>query len=135
MTLTQTLQLYRNTKPLFHAGRRLSVVLALSLFLLGCSSTPPAASVADNTVEAGQPDVILLTVGGLSCPLCAHNVDRQLLRIPGVRDVQVDLGTGEITVHYDPQTPPTPEQLTRAVRDSGFTLRAIHGPALPETQP
>lgn len=41
------------------------------------------------------------TVKGMSCEHCASSVTSQLNTVPGVSDVQVDLGTGQVTVTGD----------------------------------
>lgn len=63
-----------------------------------------------------------LRVNGLSCPLCAHNIDQQLMRVPGVRAVFVNLGKGEVTVAMSETGAPSRDQLSRAIAASGFSL-------------
>ena len=84
----------------------------------GCTTTQPAP-----IQRAFTPDDTLV-VNGLSCPLCAHNIDKQLLAIAGVEKAQVHLGTGEVYVKYGE---PRPERsvLVKAVEDSGFTLKGF----------
>jgi copper chaperone CopZ len=83
-------------------------------------SSPPEANptAAATTVEPGT---ALIEVRGMSCPLCANNINNELSDLPGVRKVDVDLGTGLVTVRLAPDSPLTAEQLTNAVRESGFT--------------
>lgn len=69
--------------------------------------------------------VVTLDVHGLSCPLCANNLDRELLRLPGVRSVQVDLGSGTVRLTRDPSVRLEQRTLAETVRRSGFTLVAI----------
>lgn len=69
--------------------------------------------------------VAVLTVNGLGCPLCAHNVDNKLRTVAGVEDVRVDLGTGEVTVSLAELIRPSAADFHKAVTDSGFTLRRI----------
>ena len=73
-------------------------------------------------------DVVYLTVYGMSCPLCANNVDAMLLDVPGVTDVNVDMGTGRATVQLDGHTPVSRRQLAGAIDRSGFSLRRIDVP-------
>ena len=75
---------------------------------------------ADAPSTAG--DTIVMTVHGMSCPLCATNVDKQLLRVRGVHSVEVDLSTGAVTMLVSEVSPPTDAQLMRAVEESGFTV-------------
>jgi copper chaperone CopZ len=104
-----------------------SAFAALSL-LGGCASTSQTDTTSATTDHAsdGRPieaDSAVLIVNGLSCPLCATNVDKQLLAIPGVSDVRVDLGSGEVTLAFSPLMPhPSRADLRRAVADSGYTL-------------
>jgi copper chaperone CopZ len=69
--------------------------------------------------------VAVLRVNGMSCPLCAHNINLQLHDLPGVRGVHVDLGKGLVTVAMANSFPPSEQQLTKAIRDSGFSLVGI----------
>ena len=66
-----------------------------------------------------------LVVHGMGCPLCANNVDKQLLKVPGVEDVWVNLRNGQVVVAVSRQNPPTRDQLSRAVDQSGYTLVRI----------
>lgn len=68
-------------------------------------------------------DSVVLWVNGLGCPLCASNIDKQLIRVKGVSKVDVDLGHGKVTLALDPGAAhPSPARLGEAVEDAGFTL-------------
>ncbi len=114
-----------------------TVLTALLAAAAGCqsggSATPPAAAVTADSLDAASTVPInastaVMVVHGLGCPLCAHNLDEQLAAIGGVRDVQVNLGTGEITVGLEGDKRPSPAQLAAAVDRSGFTLVRIYTP-------
>jgi len=107
-------------------------VIIASAGIAGCASTNDSRSTevaqarADDTpVSTGQ---VMLTIHGMSCPLCANNVDKSLLAVPGVTDVKVDMSTGVATVTLDGVTPVTRQQLASAVDRSGFTLAAFQTP-------
>ena len=70
-------------------------------------------------------DSATLVVHGMSCPLCANNVDKQLLDVKGVKAVRVDMGTGEVLVELIPGVVVTRDQLAGAVDRSGFTLAEV----------
>jgi Cu+-exporting ATPase len=76
-----------------------------------------------------------LHVKGMSCPLCANNIDKQLLRVPGVTGVTVDLGTGQVRARLVPDNPPGRQALARAIEQSGFTLERIEMPPGLEDRP
>ncbi len=96
----------------------------------GCASNE-TSRVDRSTFEQQGPiesETATLVVHGMGCPLCANNVDRQLLAVPGVTDVSIDLGSGSVTVYLAESNRPTRSQLARAVDESGFTLVALSTP-------
>ena len=119
---------------------KLSSFLLCACLMAGCRMNRPSVEVepqeSEQTVAetAGQPQAgsaeltATLHVRGLSCPLCANNVEKQLHRVAGIRSVSVNLGTGEVRARLEPSHPPTREQLRRAIEKSGFTLVRIDMP-------
>jgi copper chaperone CopZ len=133
---------------------RFSALLALTLLaaaLVGCGSGARSGEVSASTASGAELDVppegithtvsdddraflqtkqpleadrVTLFVNGLSCPLCASNVDSQLLALKGVSKVVVDLNRGQVDVAMnDPK--PSPWALSNAIDRSGFTLVKI----------
>jgi copper chaperone CopZ len=114
-------------------GVRLGLAIALAGgFATGCASTPTDSSAApgqisDSTiVEAGE-DTLVLLAYGMACPKCVTNADLQLLKLPGVASVRIDMKHGLIFVTLDGSARPTRGQLTKAITDAGLTLVQIHG--------
>ena len=124
---------------------RFSVIFSLSVMVIGLAvigggcqpvdsesgmmNRPDGASLA----SLGEADPIeassaTLWVIGMGCPLCANNVDQQLMKIKGVEKVDLNLGTGEVKVALAESNRPTREQLANAIRNSGFTLVKIEAP-------
>jgi copper chaperone CopZ len=108
-----------------------STILAL---LSGCagngvtqtSSGDPSPSPSAQSSPGKGDGTVTLVVHGMGCPLCANNVDKQLLKISGVRKVDVNLGNGSVKVQYAGAAP-TKAQLVKAVADSGYTLVKVEG--------
>ena len=108
-----------------------STILAL---LSGCAtngstrtpSAEPSASTSAQSSPGTGDGTVTLVVHGMGCPLCANNVDKQLLKIAGVRRVDVNLGSGSVKVQYAGAAP-TKAQLAKAVADSGYTLVKVEG--------
>lgn len=104
-------------------------LLALHVLIVGCATTPSGNQTADfDSTEPITADSVTVIVHGMGCPLCANNVDRQLLALNGFRSVGVDLGTGEVKLDLWGPLRPSRSEIARAVRDSGFTLREIRIP-------
>lgn len=61
------------------------------------------------------------TVGGMTCGHCVSAVTEEITKIAGVRGVQVDLGTGRVTVSSE--TPLADADVAAAVDEAGYDLR------------
>jgi len=86
-----------------------TAVVALALLL-------PAAAFAAQTRYQ-------LRVDGLACPFCAYGIEKQLTRTDGVKDINVDINAGIVTVTMADGANMTKDQASRIVEDAGFTLR------------
>ncbi len=67
----------------------------------------------------------VLYVNGLGCPLCATNIDKQLMRVDGVSAAQVNLGNGTVAIAITGAKRPTAHDISESVLDAGFTLVRI----------
>jgi copper chaperone CopZ len=115
------------------------VLIASSLvWLTGCASSPERATPGSTTSGAPSGDTtydlasktaipadrVTLHVNGLSCPLCASNVNRQIGALGGVTSTEVNFERGTIELSLtDPR--PSPFALERAIDRAGFTLVGI----------
>ncbi len=68
---------------------------------------------------------VVLWINGMGCPQCVTNVDLQLERIDGAKDVRVDLANGKVAVRFEKDPRPTPDRIAKAVSDAGLTLVKI----------
>jgi copper chaperone CopZ len=57
----------------------------------------------------------------MSCPLCAKNIEKQILRVIPAASVKIDLGTGAVEVRSS--TPPldAASKIRLAIISAGFT--------------
>jgi copper chaperone CopZ len=60
------------------------------------------------------------TVSGMTCEHCVQGITGELTRLPGIRDVRVDLPTGAVTLRSDGQVPF--DEVRAAVEEAGFAL-------------
>ncbi len=62
------------------------------------------------------------TVTGMTCGHCAGSVSDAIQKLDGVRDVQVDVATGQVTVTSDHDLPE--DEVREAVSEAGYHLAA-----------
>jgi len=62
----------------------------------------------------------IYTVTGMTCNHCVSSVTEEVGLIDGVRDVRVDLGTGQVTVTSDRDL--TEAEVREAVTEAGYQL-------------
>ena len=60
------------------------------------------------------------TVAGMTCGHCVSSVTEEVANIPGVTDVQVDLGSGAVTITSE--TPVEETAVKAAVDEAGYEL-------------
>ena len=102
-----------------------SLILAAGIFS-GCATTDGPGGGGDfSSTDLSSSHEVVLTVHGLSCPLCSHNLDGQLARVDGVEGTNIDLKTGEVTVRLADGHSVTSGDLAGAVKNAGFTLKAV----------
>jgi copper chaperone len=88
-------------------------------------SAPPATPRAPVAAPAAQTAAVI-RVNGMSCPLCAHNIELALGKLKGVSDVRIDLGRGEVTAELNGAV--SKEAIENAVNASGFTVVDVRMP-------
>ncbi|HEX5595729.1 MAG TPA: heavy-metal-associated domain-containing protein [Micromonosporaceae bacterium] len=60
------------------------------------------------------------TVSGMTCGHCVNAVNSEVGELPGVTDVQVDLGNGTVTVTSE--TPLDDDAVRAAIDEAGYEL-------------
>jgi len=83
------------------------------------SQTPPAIPGGKARLEH-----LRLQIQGMHCAGCVSRVERQLRSVPGVREVQISLVSGQAAVVWDGSIA-SPEALTEAVRQSGYSAQIL----------
>lgn len=76
-------------------------------------------------VTWAQSPVYTISVDGLSCPFCAYGVEKQLKRLEGVKQVEVDVAKGQVVVSMNEGKTLERGQAVEAVKKAGFTLRSF----------
>ncbi len=61
---------------------------------------------------------IQYTVPNISCNHCVHTVTTELSELAGIQNVQVDLGTKQVTIAYD--APASPEKIKSLLAEINY---------------
>ncbi len=106
---------------------RTLLIVPVSIMLSGCQPAgtggAPAATFSETPI-ASDHAVVMAT--GLSCPLCANNINSTLKKVPGVTTVNIDLEKGAIHIGLTGGVRPSKARLARAVTDAGFTVVSVN---------
>lgn len=84
---------------------------------------------AANLVQAADPPVTTISVGGMHCAGCASKVAGNLKAVAGVNKTQVDAAKGVAIVTAKSNAAPSPRSLWEAVEKAGYKPTKLVGPA------
>ena len=106
------------------------ILVALMALTLGVAPARAQESGSAGTApdSTGRRADVLLRVDGLACPFCAYGLEKKLTHLEGVDSLEVRLDGGEVLLFLEPGAALTDEALERAVKDAGFSLRAVERP-------
>ncbi len=88
-----------------------------------------AAVLASGILGVAEPalaaiDHYEVQVDGLACPFCAYGLEKKLKKLPGAKNVQIELNAGRASFDVGDDVL-FPGPVKNAVRDAGFTARDI----------
>ena len=112
-------------KTTFIAVVARAILVAGVLQGAGCASTSGRAQALPLAESLAATRTVLLTVHGLSCPLCSNNLSGRLMQVVGVVRADIDLNTGAVTVALAEGHAVTAQSLADAVETAGFTLKEL----------
>lgn len=84
----------------------------------------PVSSFAQNE-KAAERVFIKIEIKGLACPYCAYGMERELKKIAGVEDVEIELEEGMAYISTPVTQKPTKAGLAKIIEDAGFTAGEI----------
>ena len=90
------------------------------LLLIAAISMAACAAPTQEVSAESYTSQYVLVVKGMSCPNCANNITHELMALPGVEDVRIDMGTGSVLVLSNGALP-SGFEMQEAVRSAGFT--------------
>lgn len=108
--------MYRTTRLLF---------MILLCIAVSCSGKNRKAPVQTFT---GEPSLIQVSIGGMTCTGCEETIKANVGKVEGVRSVKASYKTGTALVEYYPQVTDT-LKIRDAVTGSGYTVKNFSQPA------
>ncbi len=99
----------------------------LFLLIFGLVSMLPNRYLAQDTqnTQSEERTYIRIEIKGLACPYCAYGMEKELKKVSGVTDVNIELKTGMAYISTPTTQKPTKESLAKIVNDAGFTAGEI----------
>jgi len=90
----------------------------------------------DSATDAPRrmPDVVSLSIGGMTCAACATRVEKSLKKVPGVSDAVVNLATEVATISFAPGAVRVPD-LVASVEKAGYEAAPRDDEARPQEGP
>ena len=91
----------------------------------GCMDKPK--TVSDGTTMTAPPVLACKTakISGMTCEACAMTVTENLKKIPGVKQVQVDVPAGKVRVFADKESDIKTEAVKSTIEKSGYKFTSI----------
>ena len=90
------------------------------LFLFFLLTTTIKAQTSDRELV-----YIKIEIKGLACPFCAFGMEKELKKVTGVRNVEIELTEGLAYISTPKKQQPTREALEKIIEEAGFTVGEI----------
>lgn len=68
---------------------------------------------------------IKIEIKGLACPYCAYGMEKELLKVSGIENVDIELKEGLAYISTPVSQKPTKGNLSKIIEDAGFTAGEI----------
>ncbi len=93
-------------------------LLFLSLFFLFTASI-------NAQIKEEKRIYVKIEIMGLACPFCAFGMEKELKKVAGVDDVEIELKAGLAYISTPLNQQPTKGRLEKIITDAGFTVGKI----------
>lgn len=78
--------------------------------------------ISATTVQAQKErDNFKIQVDGLGCPFCAYGLEKKFKEFKGIKNVAIDIETGDFTFTYPAEKKLTLLQIEQQVKEAGYT--------------
>ena len=73
------------------------------------------------TTQTEKTSYVKVEVKGLACPFCAYGLEKKLKEVEGLDVIKINFKEGLAYLSTSAATKPTKDELTKIVKDAGFT--------------
>ena len=104
------------------------LILATLLTLTACCNCMDKPKTAmNNSAMAKQSNMTCSTakVSGMTCEACAMTVSENLKKLPGVKQVEVDVAAGTVKISSAKETDLKSDEVKTIVEKSGYTFNSL----------
>mgnify|MGYP005641897507 FL=1 len=68
---------------------------------------------------------VLIKVEGLYCPFCSYGLEKQVKKLEGFKNVQINIKEGTAEIEFKPGVRISEKAILTAVEDAGFDLAEV----------
>lgn len=94
-----------------------NTIILFALILFGCTMGAQAQETYDK---------FEVQVDGLGCPFCAYGLEKKFKEFKGIREVKIDIATGQFTFDYPAEKALSLKDVENQVHKAGYTPIAAH---------
>jgi copper chaperone CopZ len=80
---------------------------------------------AITTTAMAQIKSATLTASGLTCSMCSKSIYKALLKVPTIKDVQVDIQKSSYDIQFKEGSKVVIDDIKKAVEDAGFSVASM----------
>jgi len=96
--------------------------ILLILFISFFGFTHAETVIKPNSFESGK-TYIKIWIDGMACPFCAYGLEKSIKKLPGVKNLFVDLNKGFIVLTVLSENSPSEQILKKLIKEAGFVAR------------
>lgn len=113
----------RNSRTNEISTPRTKVGEVSSISQVQAAASPAASSPVVPTPQFGGPFHVTLSIGGMTCASCSNTISRNLVDLPGVSEIAVNLLGNSATLTIDSQD--RLSSVTETIGDAGYEVEVI----------